>query len=426
MPSLVRDSILVRTFFSMRPSDNTSPSPGSAVASLPTTDVDAFDPDSFAHFLASRQPSASSPRTKSPAPSSSGRAFRRPRLGLKFSTPDLRKLAVDRDEESDDLGVRLPMSGRTVTPASSVQKKRTSISTSSISSSNTIIAPNQSTRVASPLLRHVNSSSPLPATPIVTAKRPGAILRHFQSLQDLRHHINVSPTSTPPPVPYSPYSTDSVIHPTSAPMTRGFTSPNSFTPSSPHSQTLSNNLSRSYNGPISAPGRSRPSSGSSFEDGPSPMQYYDLATSFRQNASGRLTNVPSFLPPSQRQRRPSIPRRLSSTTSSHSSSRSVSSLDSIRSSGGSIDLTRSTSAGVIGACPSAGMGGSRSRRSSTDYSSDNSQFFPATPPTPQSTIEEFGQSLGKYYVDELGLLLQNNIVPLPPFFVCASLPFSFL
>ena len=70
------------------------------------------------------------------------------------------------------------------------------------------------------------------------------------------------------------------------------------------------------------------------------------------------------------------------------------------------------------------MNGHKSRRSSTDYSSDNGSSstnytnYPATPPTPHSITmgDEFGMVNPKYYVDEAGMLTRDNFVPLS-FFV---------
>jgi hypothetical protein len=327
----------------------------------------------------------------------------RPRLGMKHSTPDLRKLMMSEELEDAYDGFfggasppslalgggfpRPPLPNRTVSdsPRSSTSSSNTSTST---------VVP--SARLPSPLavaIAPMFTSAPAPVAdtlPLkVTPRNKGGPLRHFRSLQDLRQTAMSLPA---PPLP-------SFL---SSPMTRAATQPTPRTYNIPTPIITQ----RSVSGPASVPATQRQrsaskSSISSFDDGPvSPLLGLTGSTSFRHGPMGRLDRVPEGA--SRGSRRPARPPSCNKTSIGHSPSPSSSSVDSLRSSaaGSSWDMGRATN-----------EKGYPSRRSSTDYSDGGGT--PATPPTPAM---DGAESCGPYYIDN-GQLSQNNKVPPPPFFV---------
>lgn len=375
MPELVRKSALVCDFFRMRDED----------AGVPCASSGSTMPMSMGGDVSELAPK---PRTK------------RPSLGVKHSTPDLRKLMMSEDLEgafdrahSRQDGADSPFARRPPLPHRAatldVEDSRDSLSRSSTSSSVTVTA--HPTPLPSPLPSPLCSDSkPLPEIKDVQVVpkplKKGGALRHFRSLQDLRHHITSSstPTSSTPPTPPLPL-------PLSSTMARAHTQPTPIlTQRAPSS------------GPASAPflrqrSSSKSSTTSSFEDaGISPTYPFAGSGSFAFGPSGRLDRVPEG---TSRHRRPSMPRTTSIATKAsagHSPSPSASSVDSLTSS-----MRRSLS-----------EKGYPSGRSSTDFS-DVGSYNPETPPTPTMEV------CGKYYLEN-GQLSQNNMVPPPPFFVRLS------
>lgn len=375
MPDSVRKSALVLQFFKMRDEDAGIPSasPGSASMGGEVREL------------------APKPRTK------------RPTLGVKHSTPDLRKLMMSEDLEGafdrayirqDGVKspfVRPPLPHRAATL--DVEDPRDSLSRSSTSSSVTVTA--HPSPVPSPLTSPLCPDNKLlPEVKDVQvapkALKKGGPLRHFRSLQDLRNHMSSSstPSSPVPPTPPLPL-------------------PASFTMARAHTQPLPTPI-LTHRAPSSGPAvgsflrqrsSSKSSTTSSFEDaGNSPTYPFAGNGSFAFGPSGRLDRV---MEGTSRPRRPSMPRTTSIATKAsagHSPSPSASSVDSLTSS-----MRRSLS-----------EKGYPSGRSSTDFS-DFGSYNPETPPTPT-----MGETCGKYYLEN-GQLSQNNMVPPPPFFVRSSL-----
>lgn len=334
----------------------------------------------------------------------------RPRIGMKHSTPDLRKLMMSEELEdaydgffggasppSLSLGGEFP---RPLLPNRTVSDSPRS-STSSGTTITSTVAP--SARIPSPLavaIAPMFSSAPAPVAdtpPLKTTPRPkGGPLRHFRSLQDLRQ---TSASLPAPPLPTF----------LSSPMTRAATQPTPRTYKVPSPIVTQ----RSVSGPASVPASQRQrsaskSSISSFDDGPvSPVFSLVESTSFRHGPMGRLDRVPEGA--ARGVRRPTRPPSCNKTSLGHSPSPSSSSVDSLRSSaaGSSWDMGRATN-----------EKGYPSRRSSTDYSDGGGT--PATPPTPTM---DGGEACGPYYLDN-GQLSQNNKVPPPPFFVSTHLILS--
>ena len=394
MPAIVSNSPLVREFFKMRPVDlvQNAPTPTDLVPSTPHNDHDLF-----AQFLTEKDKSPQA-TIRSPPPGKGLTASRRPRLGLKYSTPNLRS-AYDADEASDVAPLPSPIPetsklfGRgTIRPGMlprattlGLYNGRESFCSASASSISTA-TPTSAFFSTSP-----TALDPPPASPTITSsfdeptppsstikKRPSGPLRHFRSLQDLRHNFSTSSLLPTPPLP------------TSTGMDRARTQP-------PLSQSVPQYVPArtTLAGPNSAPSTSRDRSGSR-------SSIHSLEESLRHGASSRLHGIPETL--AQQKRRPSMPLRSTSVATKASCGHSPSSsYDSLRSAGdrnSSLDMSRSFS-------------GHQSGRSSTDLSDVGSQH-PATPPTPYSDGRDRDVG-GKYYLSD-GELTINNKVPLPPFF----------
>lgn len=408
MPDVVRQSELVCNFFRMRQEDALStPTTSTGTPHLSSGQEEFFRVPSFD----SDTPISPNATVRAPSAKSKGK---RPGLSLigKKSSPDLRKLMLSDDMDGAfDSPLYRPVLGDRATTLDSdnLRTSDCSVSGSSTSSVATVTAsdfpPTPTSRLPSPLSMNTPSparsafsteekdSKPLPA---LIKKRSFGALRHFRSLQDLRHsHTTSDPTPIVPPPPL----------PTTLPMARAKTQPSRPPPIVTSRIPL--------NGPASAPNYrarsgSKSSSGSSFEDGGlSPVHSVgsgSVGSFFRQGPSGKLDRVPertsSIYTP---HRRPSMPMRSSSTRKvrgDHSPSASISSVDSLRSS-----TTSSWDP---------------SRRSSTEIS-DVGSLASAAPPPPallDSIIMAAANqdNPGKFFVEN-GQLTKNNIVPAPPFFV---------
>ncbi|ORY74310.1 hypothetical protein BCR35DRAFT_142696 [Leucosporidium creatinivorum] len=378
MPDQVKRSPIVRDFFRMREEDLTGMASSASLLSPPSGawgEVAQDGPESFSSFLAA----ASSPNetVRPPMPNK-----RRPGLAVKISTPNLRGTALAHDFEGAEPVRPAAPRANTENVVSHLRTSNYSVSTSSSTSSSITVTPQSVSNSTS----HSSFKKPSPlgstfrfggspdveykpaAAPAEPKKRPSlGPLRHFRSLQDLRHQ------SSAPAYPSEPMPKLASVG-----MLRAVTQPHPLpSPSPASSPALSSSpfpfpqssASSTYSAsPAMSRGRSgsKSSSTSSFEDlwgGPaymSPNPSSQSAT-FRHGPSGRLDRVPES---AQRPRRPSMPGSRHTAGSigtkascGHSSTPSTSSIGSARSSnaGSSLDLTRS-------------LGDYRSRRSSTDYS----------------------------------------------------------
>ena len=394
MPAIVSNCPLVREFFKIRRVDviQNAPTPTDLVPSTPHNDHDLF-----AQFLTEKDKSPQA-TIRSPPPGKG--TTRRPRLGMKMSTPNLRS-TYDAEEANDAVGVASPIPetsklfGRgTIRPGMlprattlGLYNGRESFCSASASPSAT---PTSTFFASSP-----TTLEPLPASPTFVSsfdeptpppsaikKRPSGPLRHFRSLQDLRQNFSSSSSSSLLPTPPLPTSTL---------MGRARTQPPPLSQSVPQYIPARTTLA----GPNSAPATSRDRSGSR-------SSIHSFEESSRHGAASRLHNIPESL--AQQKRRPSMPNRSISVATKASCGHSPSSsYDSLRSAGdrnSSLDMSRSFS-------------GHQSGRSSTDLSDVGSQH-PATPPTPYADGRDRDVG-GKYYLSD-GELTINNKVPLPPFF----------
>lgn len=407
MPTEVRDSLIVRHFFALNTNEignhlDFSTTETLAAFTLPPH-VDERESDQFATI----KPIKSKPR--------------RPVLAVKTSTPNLRSAMKPFGDEFDSLS---PESARPVAAnrsftvdgaglrASSEYSMASAISTAS---STTITPSLYAARV--PTLA-IPSPQPSPSNPDgrfkTLRKKASGPLRHFRSLQDLRGSSNSSSLDVPDlPVP--------ALRPGLAPTPMLRTASQPPTRPSPHPLHLGAPIrlpsGGSGAGPSSAP--LRPSHRKTNSSSSSIISAEDLwgtsfpfptpSTTFRQTPTGRLESVP--LQTSQRSYSSSSQRReagarggasISTNNAScgHSSTASISSLESLRSSIRSFD---------------EGSGsGSRSARNSFDWGSTECP----TPPTPQSPWNEATRKDSSF--------AQYNMVPPPPFFVSSRPPFPLI
>ncbi|BGO90133.1 hypothetical protein NBRC10512_004071 [Rhodotorula toruloides] len=441
MPAEVKQSMLVREFFRFRPDDRLGlPSSGthSAASSRsalnsPAQFESAFDAPPIPAWLAAGDPENDLAFNDETIKATNPRMLR-PKLAIKISSPNLRGTVrgFGRDDESSFLS---PISGvsnkagagllRHFEPQDALSRADSSFSMATMSSARTI------------------TPSPVAPVPTVAAgsmartirKKASGGLRHIRSLGDLRSS-NKKVTAIDEPVPALPAFPPLPPAPSpsmSPSMERAATQPLP----GPHFQApISSSSSRrpsaglpspSARGPYmaqTAPARENmrhargsKSSISSFED----LWGTAFPSTFRQTPSGRVECVRTdeFGRPVNGTKRLSgvgVPARTNSFGHAstvrppmyrhgrHTSTTSVSSIDSARSGGSS---------------PSMSMTMSRSR------SSGGSEMCP-TPPTPamewsaSKSSNEGGHSkdkviAGKYYVEN-GVLLENNMVPPPPFF----------
>ncbi|BGP01293.1 hypothetical protein NBRC10513v2_002245 [Rhodotorula toruloides] len=441
MPLEVKQSMLVREFFRFRPDDrlglpssttNSAASSRSALNS-PAHFESAFDAPPVPAWLAAGDPENDLAFNDETIKAVNPRTLR-PKLAIKISSPNLRGTVrgFGRDDESSFLS---PVSGvsnkagagllRHFEPQDALSRADSSFSMATMSSARTI------------------TPSPVAPVPTVAAgsmartirKKASGGLRHIRSLGDLRSS-NKKTMATDEPVPAMP--TFPPLPPAPSPamsisMERAATQP---LPGSRFQAPISSSSSRrpsaglpspSARGPYmaqTAPARENmrhargsKSSISSFED----LWGTAFPSTFRQTPSGRVECVRTdeFGRPVNGTKRLSgvgAPTRTNSFGHAstvrppmyrhgrHTSTTSISSIDSARSGGSS---------------PSMSMTMSRSR------SSGGSEMCP-TPPTPamewsaSKSSNEGGQSkdkviAGKYYVEN-GVLLENNMVPPPPFF----------
>ncbi|GAA5991916.1 hypothetical protein JCM5350_005815 [Sporobolomyces pararoseus] len=384
----VRDSLVVRSFFGLKhrsagPTryDLTMPGINLPVPPIPPTNFDSDCEDKNATI----KPAKPKPR--------------RPALSIKTSTPNLRGTAKSFDPESDALSPQ--------TLRSLAASRAFTVDGADLRAPSEISLASSATVTPSLYAAQTASLAPPPSNPDgkfkTLRKKASGPLRHFRSLQDLRGSSNVSLEVPDAPVP----SLHSGI--TAPPMMRFASQP----PPRPSPTPLQFGAPvRLPSGPTSAPVRpphqthrrnGSSSSSISSTDGDlwGTSQFIPAPTTFRQTPTGRLESVP--LQQSQRSYSSSSHRRqpggggggsISTQKASlgHSSSASISSLESIRSST-SIRSYEDTGSG------------SRSARNSFDWGSVAGDGFCPTPPTPQSP-----------WAQKDGAFAHYNMVPPPPFF----------
>ncbi|KAM0788462.1 hypothetical protein ACM66B_001595 [Microbotryomycetes sp. NB124-2] len=389
MPEQVSQSRLVRDFFMLRREDA---APLALMPSLPpqTFVVDDAswgqvagdeEPESFASFLAGLD---SPGATIKPVAAKS-----RPPLLAKMSTPNLRTALLRQDDGLQDLTVpKRPGMAASTPDATHVRSSIYSVSTLASTSSTATVTPTSfaaaSVRAKSPLSNEDLASEAVKPEP-KPKRRPGlGPLRHFRSLQDLRSEKSM-PVYPTEPVPK--------LSPAPRRLLRAVTQPQPFL-DSPASAVADEHRAL----PTMTHARQRSgskSSGSSFDDlwgttVPAQSGTDLISATFKRTPSGRIDRV---VPEDVKPRRPSVPRRLSTSATRHNPTLSTSSVGSSLSSftASSMDLSRSHS-------------GHRSHRSSTDYSEV------MTPQTPHSEYAASFQDAGESVVGHV------NTVPLPPFF----------
>lgn len=391
MPSEVRDSLIVRHFFALNHNENTNP-------------LDFSTTETLANFALPPQVEGGSDQFATIKPIKS--KPRRPVLAVKTSTPNLRSAMRPFGDEFDSLS---PESTRSAAASRSFTVDGAGLRAGSEYSMASAVSTASSATITPSLYaaRAPTLAIPSPSIPDgrfkTLRKKASGPLRHFRSLQDLRGSSNSSPLDVPDtPVP--------AIRPglAAAPMLRTVSQPPARP--SPHPLHLGApiRLPSGGSGPSSAP--LRPSHRKTNSSSSSIISAEDLwgtsypfptpSTTFRQTPTGRLESVP--LQTSQRSYSSSSQRReggirggasISTNNAScgHSSTASISSLESLRSSIRSYD---------------EGSGsGSRSARNSYDWGSNECP----TPPTPQSPWNDAIRKDGSF--------AQSNMVPPPPFFV---------
>ncbi|KAL8286394.1 hypothetical protein RQP46_004411 [Phenoliferia psychrophenolica] len=394
MPDVIRRSSFVVDFFRIREHDvlgASAPVSATSGESLPPSPLDDEGPASFARFLTD----VHSPSPNATIRATTVRAKSRPALGVKHSTPDLRKLMVSDAESIFEAPPKVPMrrpllaDHRTVTLDDDVRSSAYSASSSAT------VTPASLSRLPSPL----TTRSPLPSTFVeaqdvalaagtaqsAAKARHQGLLRHFYSLQDIRGQQALSGGPSPP-LPTS----------SSVDMGRSQTQPNSASPMARvasqdryHAQPRQRTTSKS-----SSSSSLEEASGSAYT---SSNGVWPATGNFRQGPSGRTERVPSETRP----RRTSAQGRSLSNAkagSGHSPSASSSSIGS----------TYSTTSARSSSISSPG-GYFPSRRSSTDQSEGGS-YSPGTPPTPHFEGDFHG---GKFHVSETGVLSLSN-TPVPP------------
>ncbi|KAK4053431.1 hypothetical protein OIV83_001597 [Microbotryomycetes sp. JL201] len=367
MPDQVCQSRLVRDFFMLRREDAAPLALLPSLSPNPADDtwgqVAGEEPESFATFLAGLDsPNA----TIRPIAAKS-----RPPLHVKKSTPNLRLALLKHDDALEDLSVpKRPGMATPTSDATNVRSSIYSVSTMASTSSSATVTPMtfaaaSSMRAKSPLSNEDLASEAVKPEP-KTKRRPGlGPLRHFRSLQDLRSEKS-SPVYPTEPVPKLPLPRK---------MVRAVTQPHPFLDSVPNAAAS----------PTTSHARQRSGSNSSLDDLWGTTSAVPSSTdlrhaTFRRTPSGRIDRVVPDDP--VRPRRPSLPRRLSTSAArGHNPSLSTSSVGSSRSSF-SMEL-------------------GRSHRSSTEYSEVT------TPQTPHSEYAASFKDPNETHV---------NMVPLPPFF----------
>lgn len=447
MPADVKQSSLVREFFRFRPDDRLG-LPASATHSaassrsalnLPVNLDSAFGAPPGPAWLAAGDPENDLTFADETIKAAKPRTLR-PKLAIKISSPNLRGnvRGFGRDDDSSFLS---PISGvsnrsgpgllRHFEPPDALSRAESSFSMATMSSARTI------------------TPSPVAPPPIVGGasmaktirKKASGGLRHIRSLGDLRSSskkaaatdepVPALPTfPSPPPAPTSSASASMERAATQPLPTSRFQPPISSTSNRRPSAGLPSPSARSAYMAQTAPAREAvrhargsKSSISSFED----LWGTAFPSTFRQTPSGRVECVRTdeFGRPVNGTKRLSgvgVPARTNSFGHAstvrppmyrhgrQTSTTSISSVDSARSGG---------------SAPSMSMTMSRSR------SSGGSEICP-TPPTPamewsaSKSSNEGGPAkdkviAGKYYVEN-GVLLENNMVPPPPFFVRSSFP----
>ncbi|GAA5898686.1 uncharacterized protein JCM6883_003389 [Sporobolomyces salmoneus] len=393
----VRDSLVVRSFFGLKSLGGGGtnaqldfPIPANIpIPPIPSTDFERHYEDKNATI-----------KPVKPKP-------RRPALAIKISTPNLRSAAKSVDPGMDSLS---PESTR----PSAVQRAFTVDETDFRAPSEISVA---SSATVTPSLYAAQNTAAVDSPTQMTQdgrfktlrKKASGPLRHFRSLQDLRGSSNAALEVPDEPLPS---------------LRLGLVAPSMMRfASQPHPRPTPAPLQfgapiRLASGPACAPVRpphqhhrrtTSSTSSISSTDGDlwGTSCFVPAPTAFRQTPTGRLESVP--LQQSQRSYSSSSYRRhgggngergggssISTQKASlgHSSSASISSLDSIRS---------STS---IRSYEEESGSGSRSTRNSFDWGSVAGDGFCPTPPTPQSP---WAQKDGSFTP-------QLNMVPPPPFF----------
>ncbi|GAA6017921.1 hypothetical protein JCM11491_001218 [Sporobolomyces phaffii] len=386
MSGEIRDSLVVRSFFGLKN--------GGGLGTIP------FDPAILSDIPIPPIPVGESDSDDKNATIKPKPKPQRPALSVKISTPNLRSVPISVDANSEALSPET-MSSRAIAANRAFTVDATDLrATSELS-----IA---SAATLTPFLYTAQNSPALsPATPNqegkfkTLRKKASGPLRHFRSLQDLRGGANSSLEVPDAPVPRlgDGLAAPPMFRNVSQPMPRALPSPLHF--GAPIRLTP---------GPTSAPirpshrrtGSSTSSISSTDGDLWGTSYFVPAPTSFRQTPTGRLESVPlqqsqsSYSSSSHHRRHAggggggSISTQKASL--GHSSSASISSLDSLRSS------------------TSESGSGSRSARHSFDWGATVGDGFGLhgieTPPTPQSP---WAQKDGAFTPS-------HNLVPPPPFF----------
>ncbi|GAA5869420.1 hypothetical protein JCM16303_000461 [Sporobolomyces ruberrimus] len=333
---------------------------------------------------------------------------RRPALSVKTSTPNLRSAAKLYSTESDALS---PETTRSIAASRAFTVDGADLRAPSELSMSSQISFASSTTVTPSIFAAAQAAAALPSpTPSqdgrfrTLRKKASGPLRHFRSLQDLRG--GSSPNLEVPDVPV-PSLHSGLAAP---PMMRFASQPHPRPTPTPLQYGAPVRLAGPTSAPLRPPHRRNGSSSSSIASAEGDLwgtsyPFPAPSSTFRQTPTGRLESVP--LQESQRSYSSSSHHRrhaggggggsISTQKASlgHSSSASISSLESLRS---------STS---MRSCEESGSGyGSRSARNSFDWGSVAGDGFCPTPPTPQSP---WAQKDGAFSST-------HNLVPPPPFF----------
>ncbi|GAA5936146.1 PX domain-containing protein [Sporobolomyces koalae] len=374
MPSDVRNSSIVRSFFGLRHETSRGSTLDltvlkEALPPLPITPIDGeFDYD------ATIKPVKPKPR--------------RPVLAVKVSTPNLRSAAKVFEDGTDaflspDVSRSLAASRAFTTDGADLRLP--SQSSMASHSSSATVTPALFAAQNPPLSATASSLVPPESKFKTLRKKASGPLRHFRSLQDLR---GASPTLEVPDTPVPFLSAGPMLRMASQPAPR----------TAPAPLALGGSVRPSMGSGSASFRPSHRRNGSSSSSISVDLWGTSQATAFRQTPTGRLESVP--LQTSQRSVSTSSHRRalggsISTQQAScgHSSSASISSFESIRSSSRSFDESGSAL-------------GARSARNSFDWGSVADGF--ATPPTPQSP---WVQTTQKDYA-----FAHYNMVPPPPFF----------
>ncbi|GAA5998303.1 uncharacterized protein JCM10292_001108 [Rhodotorula paludigena] len=451
MSSEVKDSLLVRDFFRMRPEDVLGVNSGAIGRTASSEGVDlASESADVPDWLSAGDPAndlgANDATIKAPRPRPA-----RPILAIKTSSPDLRASSRDLRIAREQLGSPSPLSGLAASSATDGGLLRPLLASSASSFSHPVDRPDSkislttasSSRTVTPIPNSSGSTTPASVTSgglgKTLRKKASGGLRHIRSLGDLRGAKKAAAPEEPVPA-LSPAVLAAAV--SSVAMDRAATSPmpsrsrapltapplaSTQSARRPSAPALGSPMGRLPQAPSSAPlqGRHRrtgssasKSSISSFED----LWGTPFPTAFRQTPSGRVEGVRDL---NMAPRRPSLS-QSGIRTMSFGPSASTAQRTSLYRPG---HMTSSASISSLDSARSGGSSGSaRSMAMSQSRSSGGSEMCP-TPPTPHMEWAASSQGsshhqhdkpyervvAGKYYIEN-GVLHENNTVPPPPFF----------